>query len=76
MRTCDRRTVAGLALLAFAASFWQPWTLLAQAPDPSQRDSGVNLWVAASQLAAPQTASFHRRQAPAPSHFPSRRQPA
>ncbi len=36
MRTCDRRTAAGLALLAFAASFWQPWTLLAQAPEPAR----------------------------------------
>ena len=36
MRICDRRTAAGLALLAFAASFWQPWTLLAQAPEPAR----------------------------------------
>src|SRR5687767_12201947 len=36
MRICDRRTAAGLALLAFAASFWQPWTVLAQAPEPAR----------------------------------------
>jgi Peptidase family M28 len=36
MRTCDRHTRAGLALLAFAALFWQPWTLIAQAPEPAK----------------------------------------
>jgi hypothetical protein len=37
MKTSDRRTAAGLAWLAFAASFWQPWTLLrAQAPEPAR----------------------------------------
>jgi Peptidase family M28 len=36
MRTCDRHTRAGLALLAFAALLWQPWTLIAQAPEPAK----------------------------------------
>ena len=36
MTTCRRHTSAALALFAFAAVFWQPWTLLAQAPAPAR----------------------------------------
>ena len=36
MRTCDRHIGAGLVLLAFAALLWQPWTLIAQAPEPAK----------------------------------------
>ena len=36
MRLRDRHTGAGLALLAFAGILWQPWALLAQAPEPAR----------------------------------------
>ena len=36
MTTCRRHTSAALALFAFAATFWQPWTLMAQAPAPAR----------------------------------------
>ena len=36
MRTCDRHTGAGLALFAFATLLWQPWTLVAQGPEPAK----------------------------------------
>src|SRR5688572_8630798 len=36
MRTRDRHIGAGLALFAFTALLWQPWTLIAQAPEPAK----------------------------------------
>src|SRR3954469_1403363 len=36
MRLPDRHSGAGLALLAVAALSWQPWTLVAQAPEPAR----------------------------------------
>jgi peptidase M28-like protein len=36
MRTCDRHRGAGLALFAFATLLSQPWTLIAQGPEPAK----------------------------------------
>ena len=36
MRTCDRHTGAGLAVFAFATLLSQPWTLIAQGPEPAK----------------------------------------